>query len=658
MRMKFFATRLLCLLCLLLSACATGPTHTSLVGSASSQAPRSEVIPTRMFVADWDGNGAYQLSPDGQQLSWSARKGFGQGLFVKNLQTGVIHSYANFGAVSWAQDSQHVLFGRSNGNENGTLFALDTFSEEPRVRWLTQFSGGKFSVQSQVRGSMDLVISGNQRDARVFDLYRRTWSSGAFTRIALNPGDVSEWLTNSLGQVIARVRVQGDGQVLETPVDPAHTQWQAAFSYKRADQVKFQGVSADGHALWALSNRGRDRLALVQIDLASGVETLVFAAPQVDISSVVMDAQAETPLAVRWDLDYPAWKFFDPGLELAALRLQGNTPGRLDILSISRDHKRVTATVMGLEGGQHRMFDAAIDHVSVLGDTSLSRMQAYGPLPEQTPVPLRSRDGLDLHAYLTMPAGGVGKNLPTVLFVHGGPWAQDTYLSDFTPLFLANRGYAVLQLNFRGSAGYGRVFEAAGHGEFAAKMQDDLLDGLDYLIAQGITDPRKVAIMGASYGGYASLVGMTQTPERFACGISVVGISDLPSFMENIPTYWELDGKPRFIEFVGDPQNPEDRARMQAKSPLNFADKVRGPILLLHGANDPRVKLDQSERMAAALRHAGKAVDLHVFPNAGHGPDHWTDKLTYFRKTENFLAQCLGGRSYGFDYFELGKILF
>jgi dipeptidyl aminopeptidase/acylaminoacyl peptidase len=212
----------------------------------------------------------------------------------------------------------------------------------------------------------------------------------------------------------------------------------------------------------------------------------------------------------------------------------------------------------------------------------------------------------------------------------------------------------VLQVNYRGSSGYGRAFTQAAKGEFAAGMHSDLLDGLDTLVAQGITDPHKVAIMGASYGGYASLVGMTFTPERFACGISLFGMSDLASLLENAPPYWELN-KPWWMAYVGDPAKPEERAVMDTRSPLRRAAQVQGPLLLLHGALDARVKVDQSMRMAQALRNAGKAVDLHVYARAGHGLHRWPDRLDYFRRTEDFLAQCLGGRSSGFDFYQLGS---
>jgi dipeptidyl aminopeptidase/acylaminoacyl peptidase len=228
---------------------------------------------------------------------------------------------------------------------------------------------------------------------------------------------------------------------------------------------------------------------------------------------------------------------------------------------------------------------------------------------------------------------------------------------DVLPYFLANRGYAVLQVNYRGSSGYGRAFQEAAKGEFADKMHTDLLDGLDYLVQQGVADHTKVAIMGASYGGYASLVGMTHSPGRFACGISLFGMSDISSLLSQAPPYWDL-GMFQWRDYVGDLAKPEDLKRMRDKSPLFKADQVQGPLLILQGARDARVQLNQSTRMVEALQKAGKPVDFVLFPKAGHGLQRWTDRLTYFRKTEDFLAHCLGGRSNGFDFFELGSLIF
>ena len=262
-----------------------------------------------------------------------------------------------------------------------------------------------------------------------------------------------------------------------------------------------------------------------------------------------------------------------------------------------------------------------------------------------------------LHGYISKPETIPETPLPTVLLVHGGPWARDGWGFGSEVQFLVNRGYAVLQINFRGSSGYGKDYMFAAVGEFAGKMHTDLLDGLDWAIDRGISDPTQVAIMGGSYGGYATLVGMTMTPERFQCGVNFVGVSDLSTLLETAPAYWK-PSLPFWRHFIGDANDPQQRKLLDSKSPVNFADKVENPLLIVHGANDPRVVLSHSDRMVAALQEAGKSVDYVVIDDEGHGFSHWKHEMTRFRKTEDFLASCLGGRSGGLDFYQLGSWAF
>lgn len=643
----------------LLSGCAIGPTHPTLQIDTTEPGSLPPLIPVRAFVADWNGSGAYEISPDGQRLMWMARKGLGPGLFVKDLTSGVVRSFAIPVPGQWAQDSRHVLLQLDqSGDENSHVFQLDTQAETSVLKDLTPFAGVRSYIVSQVQGSADLLLASNRRDPKVFDLYRHVAATGEFSLLAQNPGSVALWLTDRQGHVLGRARKEGDAWAYDAATDTALTTWRELFRLSYFDTVRPLEVSADKRFLWALSNRGRDKLALVKIDLTSGAEELVHADPRVDLAQAYISRQTLQPLAVTAEPDLQTWHFFDSRLQAAAAKLMGSGESRLEVTSVSRDENLITATVIRQDGGEHVLLDVARNQLTVLGTLSRSRLHAKSPLPPQRPISFKTRDGLALNAYLTLPAGKVsqlGKPLPTVLLVHGGPWARDVALSlDAMPQFLANRGYAVLQVNYRGSSGYGRAFMEAARGEFAGKMHTDLLDGVNHLVAQGITDLAKVAIMGASYGGYASLVGMTHTPDTFACGVDMVGPSDLASLINDFPPYWALD-KPMWLAYVGDPAQASDRAAMQAKSPLHRADQVRGPLLILHGAHDPRVKLDQSTRMVQALRQAGKSVDFHVFNNAGHGVQRWPERMTYFRKTEDFLARCLGGRSNGLDLFELAS---
>jgi dipeptidyl aminopeptidase/acylaminoacyl peptidase len=637
----------------LLAGCAVAPTHASLQPAAALP----PLLPVRSVVADLDASGGYQLSPDGKQLLWTARIGLGPGLHVQDLATGQIRRFAVRGLGTWSRDSQRLLLHMDTlGDENIHLMVLDIASPAPRLIDLTPFPGARSFLLAQPDGSQDLLVLSNRRDPKVFDLYRHLHATGELRLEAQNPGDVALWLPDNGGQLRGRARLQEGQWTVETPDGPGGS-WRERFRVDPLDTVVPLQPAADGSHFWALSNRQRDRLALVRLWL-DGREELVHADPHVDLSQVLFSARRRVPLAVATDPDTQVWQALDPDFAPTLARLTGGGPARLQVASLSDDDDLLVATTVQPDGGQHLLYRRSDDSIRPLAALSRSRWQARSPLPATQPLQFQSRDGLTLHGYLTLPASPAAGPVPAVVYVHGGPWARDLHLGgDAMVDFLANRGYAVLQVNFRGSTGYGRRFRDAALGEFGHAMQADLLDGLDHLVARGIVDPQRVAIMGASYGGYASLVGMTSTPARFACGISIVGMSDLASLLEQAPPYWELS-KPMWSRFVGDPADPAQRAQMLQRSPLYRAADASGPVLLMHGTHDPRVRLDQSLRMAQALRAAGKPVDLQVFDKAGHGFHRWQDRLRQFRLTEDFLAPCLGGRSGGFDLFEVGAWLF
>ncbi|MDH4393791.1 MAG: S9 family peptidase [Aquabacterium sp.] len=643
---------LLLALASLLAGCAVAPTHASL--QAANVLP--PLLPVRSFVADLESSGGHQISPDGKHLLWAARIGLSQGLFVQNLATGKTRRFAVGGLGIWSSDSQRVLLHMDvGGDENTRLVALDLAADPPRLIDLTPFPGAKSHLLMQLQDSPDLLVVSNRRDARVFDLYRHVHATGALELVAQNPGDVAQWLADGSGRLIGRGRLQDGQWRVETP-DGDNASWRERFQVDPLEALQLLQAATDGSFFWALSDRGRDKLALVKLGL-DGVEQVVHADARVDLSDVLFSPRRHVPLAVSVDPGLQEWQALDPAFAPALARLKGSGPSRLWVTSISDDDDVIVAGLLQPDGGRQLLYRRSDDSLQTLATLSRSRWHARSPLPGTQPLQFKARDGLDLHAYLTMPVAPAGQRLPAVLYVHGGPWARDRHLGG-NPMvdFLANRGYAVLQVNYRGSTGYGRSFRDAARGEFAGAMHTDLIDGLDHLVQRGIIDPQRVAIMGASYGGYASLVRMTFPPQRFACAISAVGVSDLAALLDEAPPYWAMN-LPLWTRFVGDPADPAQRAQMRQRSPLYRAGDAAGPILLLHGAQDARVKLGQSQRMAQALRAAGKPVDLQVFDRAGHGFFRWQDRMRQFRLTEDFLARCLGGRSGGFDLFELGTWL-
>lgn len=635
------------------AGCASHASHPTLL---AQQMP--PLVPVRNYVADLDFNIAYQLSPDGKKIAWIGRSGFGPGIFVKDLASNEVHTVnTRFGRPTWAEDSQSLLvMADSAGDENTHIYKIDAGDKDAQAKDLTPFDGATSYIQSKVQNSGDLLIISNRRNPKVFDLYYYKQTTGYLQLLAENPGDVAQWVTDRQGRLYARVRKQDKLLIFERQEGP-DASWKQVFSWSYFDKVVPLEVGSDKQNAWVLSNRGRDKLALVKLDMSTGRETVVFEDPRVDISEAFISQKTFQPLLVLLDPDYQEVRILDDKLRSAFQKLIANKHVRFNPISMTRDENLVTGIITGQEGAQNVLYDIQNEKLTVLGELTRSRINALSPLPVQKPISFTSRDGLTIHGYLTLPHGVKAGKLPTVLFVHGGPWMRDHWADGQQAHFLANRGYAVLQVNYRGSGGYGRDFQDKAIGEFAGKMHDDLIDGVDWLIAQGVADPEKVAIYGASYGGYAALVGMTFTPEKFACGISFVGPSDLARLLETAPPYWEM-GKTWWYRFVGDPTHPDERKVMDAKSPLFKADQVNKPLLVLHGVNDPRVKFEHSTLMVEALRKAGKNVEFVVFKGDGHGNQKWSNNLELYRKTEDFLSGCLGGRSAGFDYFELGSWAF
>jgi len=636
------------------SGCATSATHPALRDQALPP-----LVPVRNYVADLDFNTAYQLSPDGKQIAWIARSGFGPGIFVKNLETGKTHAVkTRFGQPIWSEDSRSlIVMADTAGDENVHLYRIETAGENAEAKDLTPFPGATSYLHSKVKDSGDLLVVSNRRDRKVFDLYRYRQATGEVTQLAENPGDVVSWIADKQGRLYGRVRKQDDRLSFERLQDGPAAAWRPAFSLSIFDTLVPLEVSDDKQTAWVLSNRGRDKVALARLDMSTGQETVFFADPRVDVSQAFISQKTFTPLMVLLDPEYQEVVIFDETLRSSFKKLSANRRLRFNPISMTRDEKLITGIITDEDGARNVLYDIPGNKLSVLGETTRSHLNQLSPLPLQTPITFASRDGLTLHGYLTLPRGIQAKNLPTVLLVHGGPWGRDLWAEGQQALYLANRGYAVLQINYRGSTGYGREFRDKAMGEFAGKMQNDLLDGVDWLVAQGVADPHKIAIFGASYGGYATLVGMTFTPEKFACGIDFVGMSDLAKLLEEAPPYWEL-GKSWWYRFTGDPGKPEERKVLEAKSPLYKADQVTKPLLILHGVNDPRVKFGQSALMVEALRKAGKDVRFVVFKGDGHGNQKWSNNLRLYRETEDFLATCLGGRSAGFDLFELASWAF
>lgn len=637
----------------LLGGCAVAPSHPAL-----QDQPLAPLIPVREFVANLEGTSQYRVSPDGALLAWKGTSGLKPAVWVKTLASGETRSIPlRVQSFVWSGDSRFLFLAVDRtGDEDTHVFAVDMARSDAQPVDLTPFKGTRSQIRRRVENSADVVVTSNERDKKVFDLFRIDPVTGTRTLIARNPGNVISWSVDRDGRLRARSVQDGEGGYLQLPEGGA---WRTTLRWQKGEGWWIADFVPGTNTAWAVSGRGRDKEALVRIDLESGAEEVIYAEADVDVEQVLMSRRGHAPLAAYSMPGYPRARYFDAALAARLEPLGGAGPAAVHVNSMSEDEQTMTVSVGTERGWKYFLLRGASAAPELLGESNTSGLASS--LASTRPISYAARDGLRIHGYLTLPAGAQARALPMVLLVHGGPWARDVWTYQGTnrsvQQFLANRGYAVLQVNYRGSTGYGRAFMERAVGEFAGRMHDDLVDGVRWAVAQGVADPARVAIYGASYGGYSALVGATMTPETFACAVDVVGMSDLSRLIENAPAYWSL-GLPWWKRYVGDPADPAQRKILDAKSPINHVSNVRGPMLIMHGVNDPRVKFDQSERMVAALRAAGKKVEFVSFQGDGHGNQKWTNNLAMYRHAEDFLAGCLGGRSSGFDYYQLGAWAF
>ncbi len=657
MRLNSFPVFLLIAFIPILISCGEQPArHQSLINSSLPK-----LLPVREFVANTSYNGDYAVSPDGKKLAWIAVRKLERAIFVKTIGQDGTRSMDFFsGYFRWASDSRRLLLLRGNkGDENPHVWILDTEQpNEPAVD-LTPFDNTHAEIKAVIPNSNSILIVHNRRDAHSFDLYRTDIVSHKSVLVAQNPGDVASWITDNIGELFARTRYSGDHNWLEIKQE---NNWKSIYTWQSTDSVEVLSVSNDHQRLWLRSNRGRDRVAILSISAKDGSEKLFKEDPEVDVGEVGISSSTGEPMFAQYYPDYPRTDVYDSTLSNGLQTFRSNLMNErkqflgMEILNFDRLDENFILSAYDHSGKSYYLWNRKSGERQLLGEGAMRRNAAN--LASTRPVAFKSRDGLMLHGYLTLPQGATPRKLPMALLVHGGPFVQDTWTNPDWPSsttlvqFLANRGYAVLQVNYRGSTGYGRKLYEAAIGEFAGKMQLDLLDATDWAIHEGVADPDHIAIMGGSYGGYATLFALTQSPKTFACGIDIFGPSDLVSLLDKFPPYWQSI-MPVWHRFVGDTASIEVRRNLTGKSPLKNASMVERPLLIIQGTSDVRSTVDQSDNMVAALRAADKTVEYMKISGMGHGAERWTQSLKIYRKTEDFLNECLGGRSSGFDYYEL-----
>jgi dipeptidyl aminopeptidase/acylaminoacyl peptidase len=600
-----------------------------------------------------------RLSPDGTKMSFRAPLEGVMNLWVGNrgdfdsVRPITNDTGRGIPAHFWALDSQHVLYTRDEGgDENWHLYSVDLASGD--IIDLSPYEGVQAQMVAQSERVPGVVIAGmNDRDPKWHDLYRVDLATGERSLLAENNGFASILVDNDLVVRLATEPTPDGGfKVLKLTGE----EWEALFEvpFEDVQTTNILGFDEENRGVYMLDSRGRDTAALVHLSLDDLASTTIAESDQVDISSVVIDPRSHKPIAYAEDVIRPVYRAL--GVEFVEIieRLNSQLTGGSQILAQSLDnHYWTVYTDESDRSPIYKVFDTTTGELEELFVTN--PVLNDHPLAKMHGVVIPSRDGNDLVSYLTLPietdADGDGRPaqpVPMVLLVHGGPWGRDAYGYSDLVQWLANRGYAALQVNFRSSTGFGKAFLNAGNEQWAGAMHDDLLDAKKWAVEQGITRADQVAIMGGSYGGYATLVGLTFTPEEFSCGVDIVGPSNLVTLMESIPPYWESFRK-IFARAIGDLETEEGQSLLKERSPLSRADQITKPLLIGQGANDPRVKQAESDQIVHAMKENGIPVTYVLYPDEGHGFQTPENNLSFFAVAEAFLAKCQGGR-----YQELG----
>ena len=556
-------------------------------------------------------------------------------------------------AFFWSQDGKYVLFVQDHlGDENYNVYAVDpaapaaAHGDVPAARNLTEAKGVRAQIYYVPETEPDSFYVGlNDRDPKWHDLYKVTISTGARTLLRKNTERITGWRFD-VGDVLrlaTRSAENGDNEVLR--VDPeGFTKIVSCTVFETCSPSRFH---KDGKRFYMVTNKGDDvnlaRLSL--LDVASGAEEPVESDPlgQVDLAGPMFSKVSDELIGTRYYDDKPRVHWRDKAFEADYEFLRQKLPGvEVELGSSTRDERLFLVNVRSdVEPGTMYLFDRPARKL-----TLQYRFRENIPreaLAEMKPIRYPSSDGLEIPAYLTLPKGVPPRALPLVALPHGGPWGRDVWGYHGIVQFLANRGYAVLQPNFRGSTGFGKKFLDAGNHEWGDKMQDDISWGVKHLVAEGVADPKRVAIMGGSYGGYATLAGLAFTPDLYAAGVSLVGPSNLITLLETTPPYWEAI-RARFYKRMGDPRTPEGKARLERQSPVNSAAKIRAALLVVQGANDPRVKRAESDQIVVALRERGAPVEYLLVPDEGHGLARPVNSMAAYAASEAFLARHIGGR--------------
>ena len=594
-----------------------------------------------------------RISPDGTRLAWIAPREGVLNVWVApaDAEAGVDWAAATvvtddadrgIRMFAWAHDGRHLLYLQdTGGDENWRLHDVDL--ETIQRRDLTPFEGVQTQLIAMERKFPTEVLIGLNRDqAELHDVYRLDLVTGELMKEVDNPGFIG-WVADAELVVRATAAPQPDGGLVLLVRDTGEGDWRPLLTIPAEDALTSDAIafSEDGSSLLGTSSVGAETARLIRIDVASGATEVLAEDPQADVSDVRVQPDTREPQIVTLLKDRSEYLVLDPSIADDLEAIRALHPG--DPVFIGADDADSTWLIAFTNDSgpiPYFAYDRATrkGHFLFESRPELSRYE----LAPMEPFSFTARDGLTVHGYATFPPGADRSGLATVINVHGGPWARDSWGFNPEAQWLANRGYLCVQVNYRGSTGYGKAFVNAGDREWGGKMQDDITDAVAYVTGQGWADPSRVAIYGGSYGGYAALAGATFTPDLFCCAVDIVGPSNLKTLIETIPPYWA----PMIAQFhrrVGDPAKDADF--LWSRSPLSRASSIRIPLLIAQGANDPRVKQAESEQIVAALKDAGIDYEYLLFPDEGHGFAKPENRLRFYAAAEQFLAGHLGGRA-------------
>jgi dipeptidyl aminopeptidase/acylaminoacyl peptidase len=610
----------------------------------------TELIPRRVLFGNPE-RVSPGISTDGKRLAWIAPHDGVLNVWVAPIgDSGVDWDAAavvtddtdrGIRTYAWAKDARHLLYLQdTGGDENWRLYDVDL--QTMARRDLTPFDGIQARIVATRKSHRDEVLVGLNRDnPQWHDIYRLSLKTGELVKEIENPGYV-DWLADEDMVVRSALRPQPDGGFDVLVRDGADAQWRTLLTIP-ADDATATGVlafSGDGARLMAISSIDTDTGRLVWFDLATGQAEILLQDPEADVSGVILHPDTREPQVVQVLKDRTEYHVFDPAVEQDIKAIRALDAGDPQI--IGRDEADATWLVAFTNDAtsvRYFAWDRERRAGSFLFE-SRPELTRYELAPME-PFSFTTRDGLTVHGYATFPPGADRSGLPAVLNVHGGPQVRDVWGWNPEAQWLANRGYLCVQVNYRGSTGYGKSFIAAGDREWGGKMHDDLIDAVGYVVGQGWADPERVAIYGGSYGGYAALVGAAFTPDVFRCAVDIVGPSSLKTLLESIPPYW----KPLAASLYKRVGNPDtDGEFLWSRSPLSRVRDIRIPLLIAQGANDPRVKQAESEQIVAALEEAGIDHEYMLFPDEGHGFAKPENRMRFYAAAERFLAKHLGGR--------------